>query len=236
MATSVALIEFIVIGAIWTTIALSFLPLLSALGVVSLFLFKPLNTGVSSFSWVLLPLFYVIGIITQSLTWRWWYMPRVHRPDLDREIVSRPQYYNGVFNAMKLKGYNFLGLPPDHSALENGRDLGIFLDALRWELFASPRQELSRQYLFQFHLYRISYGVLPPIFFALILYPVVGGCLIIGGGAINLIVFLLFGTIVLLALYVGARTSASHRRRRNWKYLVCSINAILNEQYRDQGE
>lgn len=231
MAVTAALLEFVVIGSAWASLGWALLALAPRIGLAP-FPFDGLPiAGTESTVWILLPGIYAVGIITQTLTWRWWYMPRVHRPDLNKELEShRKCDYAALFDTMKNHGYTIPGLSRDLSALQDGTDLARFLDALRWELFACPAQEPARQYLLQFHLYRISYGILPPLFVGLVVSPIAwiapranestaasvgAGCLVSG---------------LLAVMFVGARISATHRRRRTWKYLVSGMNVILQSR------
>jgi hypothetical protein len=168
-----------------------------------------------------IPVAYAVGVVLQAATWHFWYK-RIHRKALRREMAgSHRAAYQRLADNLKARGVK-IGLEND--LIETGSDLGGLLDVLRWELLTSTQSEPAKQYLVQFHLYRILYGSIPPLFLLSLLFSIgIWASWRIGSRSLGLA----FGVAALLSslLTILALAGAAHRRSRTWKYLVFGVQA-----------
>jgi hypothetical protein len=246
-----AILEFLVLGCLWICVFLVIA--IVAIGALTGSWPRIDLEGLQpAITFLGIPVAYCVGVVLQAATWHFWYK-RLHRKALDREMAPAlpkgklEQFWykllrrkpsspaidgGGERNARHKAAYQRLadslrnrgletGLKDD---LQTGRDLGGLLDVLRWELLASPQSEPAKQYLVQFHLYRILYGSIPPLF-------VLGITLGIGflvalrlAGRSAALAFII-GAVLALSLSMLAFAGASHRRSRTWKYLVFGVQA-----------
>jgi hypothetical protein len=221
-----AILEFLVIGCLWICVFVLAILILLA-GYSGSWPLVNLENSEAVITLLGIPLAYAVGVVLQAATWRFWYK-RIHRKALRREMASsHKEAYQRLAQILKSRGVK-IGLEKD--LIETGSDLGGLLDVLRWELLTSPQSEPAKQYLVQFHLYRILYGSIPPLFsLSLILSIGIWASWRIGSRALGFA----FAVAALLSLLLTilALAGAAHRRSRTWKYLVFGVQAQTAERH-----
>ena len=221
MIITSAILEFFVLGCLWICAFLlaTFILMAGWSGVwpqLDLGDAQPLVTLVG------IPVTYAVGVVLQAATWRFFYK-RVHSAALEREVNgSHREAYVRLADEFRRRGVE-IGL--NKGELKTGKHLGGLHDALRWELLASSQSGPAQQYLIQFHLYRILYGSIPPLFFisVVLTFGISWFALRTGSGALVLAFVLaaLFSWVLTVLAFFGA----AHRRARTWKFLVFGVQA-----------
>ena len=221
MTVTATILEFLVIGSLWAAV------IAVALVVVASMVGLQLPVGkIPDFDFLLavitVPITYLLGVISQAVTWRYWYLPKVHFPSLAEELAGRQAAaYQAVYRELRKRGYPLGGVKFEGETLETAKDLGRMLDILRWELMRWSHEEPGKQYLVQFHLYRLIYGSIPAMaMLSVVLLSGMGSMFASGEPAVSL--FFAVGAALSATLARLAYVAAAHRRGRLWKYLMLS--------------
>lgn len=167
---------------------------------------------------VALLLLYSFGTAAHYLTWIWW------KPWLHKRWLAA--WAHGDQGELLLRGaeQRFLASPLGKSAAGYSKwsrlhQVGVVLDWCRFSVLQSGSEEIRRQYLRQFHLYRIAYGPLAIFTVGTLVYSV--GIFFHAATQVELLLM-----VAAWAFVVGTSRAAKHRVTRMWKYLGYSVGVL----------
>ncbi len=234
MTVTTAILEFLVIGSRWVATIAAVLVIVPLAAGSQLPLDKLPDMPDMDFllAVITVPITYLFGVISQAVTWRHWYLPKVHLPSLAEELVGEQEAsYQAVYRELRKREFPLGTVKFEKEVLESPKDLARMLDFLRWELMRWSHEEPAKQYLVQFHLYRLVYGSIPAaVGFALVL--VLGTAVaLVEADPAHALLFAI-GAAISAVLARLAYLAAAHRRRRLWKYLMLSFNSMIEEEAR----
>ena len=215
-------VEYLILGSVAFLFSLFAIYVISPLGVFALF--QWFQDTPSTF-WALVPFMFFLGFIFHYLSYA------INRPLLHRRLLRS---WSKKYENLPRLCDSVRGKVENHwSAYSESKELWVRVgDALEWSrffMFQHGSDELKRQNLHVFYMYRVSYGS----FFPLLLFIVSGlAGLFIPGRDKYLCAFVATAATI---LFVGAYIAARNTLKILWRYLAYSTE-VLAQGHQDKAE